>query len=100
MFLQQYYIGYFGDIDHTRKRVGRTFQKSKPPPLRSDDGQRTARRCEVMFGVSFDQGFDERSLPYSWWSDNSNDDGGRLLGQAVDERNMESLLFDLVLALG
>ena len=48
-----------------------------------------------MFCVAFDEGFDERCLPHSWRSDDGDDLGRWIEGQAVDLGDMEALLFDL-----
>lgn len=43
---------------------------------------------EVVFGVALDQGFDEGSFANAWRTNDANDNGRGLLGQAVDEGDM------------
>ena len=42
-----------------------------------------------------DQLCESRLSTYTWRANDSDDDGGRLLGQAVNQRNMEPLFFNL-----
>lgn len=43
---------------------------------------------EVVFGVAFDQGFDEGSFANAWRTNDADDNGRSLLRQAVDEGDM------------
>lgn len=48
-----------------------------------------------MLCVPLDQGFDQRRFPDAGRTNYSDDLWGRILGEAIDLRYMESLLFDL-----
>ena len=48
-----------------------------------------------MLGISFDEGFDESGFAHTWRTNDCNDNGRRFGWEAVDERDMKALLFDL-----
>ena len=48
-----------------------------------------------MFGVASDEGFDKRGLADSWRPNDGDDNWWRLLRQTIDERDMETFLFNL-----
>jgi hypothetical protein len=48
-----------------------------------------------LFRVAPDQRFDQGGLSHAGWADDADDNGGRFLGEAVDEGDMEALFFDL-----
>lgn len=48
-----------------------------------------------MFGVALDEGLDERCFADAWWTNHGDDERGRFFWEAVDERDVQALLFDL-----
>lgn len=48
-----------------------------------------------MFGVPLDERFDESGFPNSGRTNDRNDGRRRFGREAIDERNMEALFFDL-----
>ena len=48
-----------------------------------------------MFGVASDEGFDKRGLADSRRANDGDDNWRRLFRQTIDERDMETFLFDL-----
>jgi hypothetical protein len=50
-----------------------------------------------LFGVSSYERFYECGFAYAGRADDAHDDGGCFFGEAVDERDVEALFFDLYL---
>ena len=50
---------------------------------------------EGLFGVALDEGLDQSSFTHSRRAHHRHDDRRWLFGQPIDERDMESLFFDL-----
>ncbi len=48
-----------------------------------------------MLGVALDEGLDEGSFAHAWRTNDGDDKRGRFLGEAVDERDVQALFFDL-----
>jgi hypothetical protein len=51
-----------------------------------------------LFGVTTDERLYEGSLAYAWRANDTDNDRGCLFGQAVDERDVEALFFDLYMS--
>ena len=51
-----------------------------------------------MFGIASDEGFDKRGLADSRRANDGDDNWRRLFRQTIDERDMETFLFDLELS--
>lgn len=95
---QQTYIDNLCDVDHAGKGVGGTFYKGEASALGGDDCERAGRRRKRLLGVSSDQALDESCFSDTRGANDTDDDWGRFFGDAVDERYVEALLFDLRLS--
>jgi hypothetical protein len=51
-----------------------------------------------LLGVATDERLDERSLAYTGRANDSDDDGWCFFGEAVDERDVKALFFDLFIS--
>ena len=107
----QHEVDDLAKVDHGVQVVA-ALDKSDTPSLSRDNSNRSLRVVQVVLRVSPDERAEERGLPHTGRSDDTDDDGRRghaalvhtlslllghlaLLGVAVDERDMEPLLADI-----
>jgi hypothetical protein len=87
-------VGHLGDVDHGLELVG-AFDKGQALLLGSDDGNGALRVGYRLLGVSSDKRLEESRLAYAGRTDDGDEARRGLIGQSVDEGNMEALFLDL-----
>lgn len=86
------------DIDHSLEFVG-TLDKSQALLLGSDDRDGTLGVSNCFLGISSDERLHQSRLSYTGRANNGNESRRGLIGQSVDERDMETLFFDLLMVI-